>query len=170
MLGGQAHAYLVIGEIVAPRGVRGEVRVSIATDMPARFLDLENVFVGPDRILYQVRRARLHQQWALLELEGVSDRDAAESLRGQLLWVSRDQAISLDTDEYFVCDIVGLRVLTETDEELGRIVEVIATGANDVYVVRTAEGELLLPAIHDVVLTVDIKAGLMRVRVPAGLR
>ncbi|MGC9359976.1 MAG: ribosome maturation factor RimM [Anaerolineae bacterium] len=165
----RSHDCLIIGQIVAPRGVRGELRVHIITDAPDRFLDLESVFVGPELIPHKVRRARLHKQWALLEFEGINDRDAAEELRGQMLSVSRQQAIPLAEDEYFVCDIVGLLVVTDADDELGRVTEVISTGANDVYVVRTATGDLLLPAIRDVVLAIDIDAGLMRVRVPDGL-
>jgi len=168
--GSRSPAYLVIGEVMAPRGVHGELRVRIITDAPDRFLDLDSVFVGQEHCRYRVRRARLHRQWALLELAGIDDRDAAEALRGQVLSISREQAIPLRADEYFTCDIIGLRVLTETDEELGHVTEVISTGANDVYVVRTTAGDLLLPAIHEVILAVDIEAGLMRVSVPDGLR
>ena len=170
MHGSQQRTHLVIGRVIGPRGVRGEVRVGLETDLPERFLDLERVLIGPEHTPYRVRRARLHQQWALLELAGVEDRDAAEALRGQWLWVTRDEAIELDEHEYFVCDIVGLTAQTESGEELGPIVEVIPTGANDVFVIRTAEGELLLPAIHGVVLAVDIEAGTVRVRLPEGLR
>jgi 16S rRNA processing protein RimM len=166
----QQPTHLVIGQIVGPRGVRGELRVRIESDLPERFLELERVLVGPEHAPYVVQQARLHQQWALLQLEGVNDRDAAEALRGQWLWVTRDEAVPLAEHEYFVCDIVGLMVHTESGEPLGRVVEVISTGANDVYVIRTAEGELLLPAIRDVVLAVDMDAGVLRVRVPDGLR
>jgi 16S rRNA processing protein RimM len=166
---GRSHDHLIIGQIVAPRGLRGELRVRIITDAPDRFLDLASVFVGQELTLYKVKRARLHKQWALLELEGIHDRDAAEGLRGQILSVSRQQAIPLREDEYFVGDIVGLLVLTDADKELGHITEVLSTGANDVYVVRTDTGDLLLPAIRDVVLAIDVEAGLMRVHVPDGL-
>jgi len=166
----QQRTHLVIGQIVGPRGVRGELRVRIESDLPERFLDLDRVLVGPEHSPYAVQRARLHQQWALLQLEGVNDRDAAEALRGQWLWVTRDEAVLLAEHEYFICDIVGLLAQVESGETLGRVVEVISTGANDVYVIRTAEGELLLPAIHDVVLAVDMDAGVLRVRVPDGLR
>ena len=169
MHGRRSQDYLAIGEIVAPRGIRGELKVRIISDTPDRFLDLESVSVGPEFIPHKVRRARLYKQWALLELKGIDDREAAEELRGQLLSVSRQQAVPLRENEYFACDIVGLRVLTDADNELGHVTEVISTGANDVYVVRTATGDLLLPAIRDVVLAIDVDAGLMRVRVPDGL-
>jgi len=161
--------YLVIGRIVAPRGVRGELKVQIETDDPARFLDLKRVFVGEARRPYEVEAARLFKNQALLTLRGVADRDAAEALRGEYVYVHRENALPLADGEYYYHQIQGLRVVTEEGRVLGEVVEVLATGANDVYVVQGDSGEALIPAIRDVVLRIDLSAGLMTVRLLEGL-
>ncbi|MGI6367466.1 MAG: ribosome maturation factor RimM [Anaerolineae bacterium] len=163
------HQYLVIGQIVAPHGLRGQVKVRVESDDPDRFFALKHVFVGPEHRRYRLLRVLVHKEMLLLSLEGVSDRNAAETLRNALVCVDLQNALPLDSDEYFQYQIEGLRVQDEAGSLLGTVTEVLETGANDVYVIRGPVGELLLPALKGVVLRVDLEAGSMTVRVPAGL-
>lgn len=161
--------YLAIGEIVAPRGVLGELRVQIISDEPNRFLALTHVYLGPEHTEFSVRRSRVHKGQALLQLFGVDDRDAAEAWRGATVYVSLDEAVPLEEGEFYHYQVLGLDVVTDAGESLGRLREILPTGANDVYVVRGKRGEILLPAIKDVVLEIDLQAGVMRVHLPEGL-
>ncbi len=161
--------FLIIGRIVAPHGVRGELRVSIETDDPSRFLALDRVYLGDKHVLHRVLGARLHKGQALLRLDGVHDRDEAETLRGVLVHVSAEDALPLGQDEYYQHQILGLDVVTESGEHVGRVREILLTGANDVYVVRGHRGEVLLPAIRETILRVDLENSQMIVRVPEEL-
>jgi len=162
-------SFLVIGRIVAPHGVRGEVRVLIETDDPRRFLKLDRVYLGDGHAPVRVLGARLHKGQALMRLESVHDRDDAEALRGVLVCVSAHNALPLGENEYYRHQILDMTVLTEKGESLGQVKEILSTGANDVYVVQGHLGELLLPAIRDTILRVDLENSRMVVRVPEGL-
>jgi 16S rRNA processing protein RimM len=181
--GRTAPTHLLIGRVIAPRGVAGELRVFIESDDPQRFLRLPRVLVQPATgedapapedprafTVYTVQSARLHRGEALLYLEGVANRDTAETLRGASLWVAREEAIPLEEGEFYHYQVVGLTVITEAGEVLGEVREILAMPANDVYVVRGPGSELLLPAIKDVVLKIDVPAGQMVVRLLAGMR
>ena len=161
--------HVVIGRIIAPRGIRGELKVSIESEEPERFLDLRSVLIGDRFVPYAVLRARLFKGNALLQLEGIDDPDAAESLRGQLVLVPIEDAIPLAEDEYYAFELVGLTVLEEDGTPLGTLDSIMATGANDVYVVKGPRGEIMLPAIQEVVLGIDIDRGLITVRLMDGL-
>jgi 16S rRNA processing protein RimM len=164
-----ADDYLVIGRIVAPHGVRGELRVELATENPDRFAGLEAVYVGPSHRRYAVTGARPHQGRVLLLLAGVADRNAAERLRGQIVQVPMEEALPLEEGAYYYHEVEGLRVVDERGQELGLLAQVLATGANDVYIVRGPRGELLLPAIRDVILSIEPAQGRVVVRIPLGL-
>lgn len=162
--------HLVIGRVVAPRGLGGELKVAIDTEQPDRFLQLGEVYLGDGLVCFKVQRARLHRGQALLQLRGIADRNAAEAWRGAHVSVSMDDALPLEEGQYYCHQIEGLDAVTIEGEKLGRVTEVLATGANDVYVVRGDQGELLLPAVKDVILRVDLQAGILVVRLPEGLR
>jgi 16S rRNA processing protein RimM len=162
--------FLVIGRIVAPRGLRGELKVAVETDTPERFLRTARVFLGDERQVFTVRAARLHLGFALLRLSGIETRDDAERWRNSYVYVSREDAVPLEDDEYYYHQIEGLRVRTTSGEDLGRIVEVLATGANDVWVVRGRGGEVLIPALKDVIVGLDLEEGTVTVALPEGLR
>lgn len=167
--------YLVVGSIIGAHGIQGEVKVQLETSFPDRFQRLKSVLIGPpDGSAYRVvklRASRLHKNNALLTLEGVTDRSTAEELRGQVVAIPADQAMPLGEDEYYVHQIVGLAVYTEDGEHLGEVDDIIFTGANEVYVVKSEDGgELLLPAIADVVQKVDLEGGRLVVRLLEGLR
>ncbi|NLT74813.1 MAG: 16S rRNA processing protein RimM [Chloroflexi bacterium] len=162
-------AYLVVGQIVAPRGLRGELKVRVETENPDRFEDLDHLYVGPERRRYTLRGARQMKGFALLLLDGVADRDAAEQLRGLFLYVDQGNALPLGEGEYYQHQIEGLEVFREDGQRLGEVTGVLETGANDVYVVHGPAGEILLPAIRDVISAIDLEAGTMTVRIPEGL-
>lgn len=161
--------YLVIGRIARPWGIQGEVKVEIITDFPDRFSLLRKVYLGPEAVPFALKSSRLHKGAALLKLEGCHDRAAVEKLRGQLVQIPIEEAVPLEQDEYYEHQIVGLAVWTTEGEHLGAVDEVISTGSNDVYVVRGKEREVLIPAIEDVVLEINLAQGRLVVELMEGL-
>jgi 16S rRNA processing protein RimM len=145
----------MIGQVLRPHGVRGEVRVEPFTDLPERFEWLERIYVGEPPQAVVVDSVRFHQGTILLKLQGDDDRDAAEARRGQRLFVPEDEAIPLEEGEYFIHDLIGLKAFDDTGRSLGTLVEVLETGANNVFVIRGPLGELLLPDIPDVIHEID---------------
>lgn len=174
-IGNPEPRYLAIGRIVGAHGLRGELKVEILTDDPHRFHSLERLFIGPqssEPLPWALEGWRLHKGRALLQVAGCHDRATAESMRGQLVQIPFDEAIPLEEGEYFEHHILGLEVWTKSGEHLGSVDEIIYTGANEVYVVRTAAEkscEILIPAIKDVVIEVDLEIGRLLVELPDGL-
>jgi 16S rRNA processing protein RimM len=164
--------FLVIGQILRPHGVRGEVRVTPHTDQPERFTWLKSVYLGmADPQPVEVESVRFHagQGLVLLKLVGYNSREAADQLRGQWLQVREEDAISLAEGEYFLYQLEGLAVYGEDGRYLGNLTEVIETGANHVFVVQGAMGEILLPNIPEVIQDIDFAAGSMTVHLLPGL-
>lgn len=162
--------FLAIGRVIKPHGVQGEVRVELMTDVPERFKWLESVYVGernPRRVV--VESVRFHQEFVLLKLAGYPTRTEAEALRDELLQVPEEEAIPLEEGEYFLHQLLGLEVLTEGGQSLGRLTDVLETGANNVFVVSGADGEHLIPDIPDVVQEVDVDGGSIIIRPLPGL-
>jgi 16S rRNA processing protein RimM len=166
----QPPEYLVVGEIVAPFGIRGEVKVLLDTDFPDLVLDAKTVHVGEPPIPREVEWVQLYRGVVRLKLAGCDDRDAAEALRGQWVQVRAADAPVPGEGEYYYYQLIGLEVWTDQGEDLGRVVEVLPTGGNEVLVVRGVGGEVLLPLIEAVVQEVDLAAGRMRVHMLEGLR
>lgn len=165
---------VVIGEVTAPHGVRGEVRVLPMTDFPQRFRRVERLFVRrPQQDVPEQRNVqwtKFHKQFVLIKFEGIDDRDSAEQLRRALVQVAPEDVYPLPPGEYYVFDIIGLPVFDESGRRLGVVRDVLFTGANDVYVVETVDRtELLLPAIKDVVRRIDVEGRRMEVRLLPGL-
>ena len=163
-----------IGIIVKPQGIAGELRVLPTTDDPGRFALLDEVYVRPKPpgtpVQYKLISSRQHKGLVLLKLSGINDRNAAEKMVGGVVLIPPEKALKLDTDEYFIRDLVGLVVETEDNQILGEITDVFPTGANDVYVVRGHDGgSFMIPAIKDVVLAVNIPGGKITVRLLDGL-
>ena len=161
--------YLAIARISKPWGVRGEMKLEVLTGFPEKLDRLARVYVGPDAAPHQVARFRWHSGDLVLQLADVRDRDAADALRGQLVQVAREDAAPLEPGQYYEHQIVGLNVITTEGKELGQVVEVLTTGANDVYVVQGRRGEVLLPARVEVVRKIDLDAGTMTVTLLPGL-
>lgn len=167
--------FVTIGEVLGAHGVRGLLKVAPLTAYPERFLGLENVYLtrspeGPPEAR-TVQETRIHRGVVLVKLEGVDDRESAQGLRGALLQVAKDAVHPLPPGEYYVFDIVGLSVYDETGRHLGVVRDVLETRANDVYVVaRTdGQGDLLLPAVKDVIRRIDIEQQRIDVRLLPGL-
>lgn len=166
--------YLLVGRVSRPHGVRGELRVEIVTDYPERLSQHTDFYLArPDSPTtvrrYLVEKVRIHRDVALLKLVGCDDRNAADELRGLLVQIPIEDAVPLEEGEYYLYQLIGVWVETEDGEGLGQVVDVIETGANDVYVVRGPRGEVLLPAIEDVVLELDLESKRMVVHLLAGL-
>lgn len=162
--------YLAIGRVARPFGLHGELRVQLYTEYPEQLGRLHAVYLGSDVQPCQVESVRLHKGAALFKLAGIDDRTAAETLRGALVQIAREQAVPLEKDEYYEHQIVGMTVVEEDGTLLGRVTEIVSTGANDVYVVVGPDGELLLPAIESVILEIDLQLDQMVVHVMEGLR
>jgi 16S rRNA processing protein RimM len=162
--------FLVIGRIVKPHGVRGEMRVDILTELPERFEWLEAVYIGDKSpTKHQVESVRFHKSSALLKLSGCDDRDAVNQLRSQLIQIPESEGLPLEEGEYYLHQLINLRVETEEGEYLGIIKEVIETKANNVFVVKGSGPDILLPDIDEVIRDIDFEDGIMTVRLMEGL-
>ncbi len=164
-------AYFAIGQIVGVHGIRGEVKVSLMTDFPERFRRGAKLYLGSMDAAapVEIESARSHKGVMLVKFTSVPDRNAAELLQGQMLLIPEGEAMLLAEHENYAHDLIGLAVETTDGKPLGKLVEILFTKANDVYVVRGPEAEVLLPALRSVVLNVDLAAGKMVVALPDGL-
>lgn len=164
-------AYVTVGRILRPHGIRGELRMAPDTDFPERLAGLgEAVLLKDGRsTAVRVEHIRPHGREALIKLAGVDSIEQAETWRGAEVAVPRAATPVLPAGRHYVFEIIGLRVQTDAGEELGRVTEVLRTGSNDVYVVQGAGREYLIPAISSVVLTIDPAAGRLVIRPLPGL-
>src|SRR3990172_2135251 len=150
--------FLLLGRVLRPHGVRGELRVEVLTAYPERIGPGTVVYAGTDpanaagAAEYEVVSARSHLQYLILRVAGVEDREGADLLRERYLMVPLEEAVPLEEDEFYLFQVIGLAVSTVEHESLGRVVDVLETGANDVYVVQGPRGEILLPAIDDCIV------------------
>ncbi len=163
---------LRVGVISSTHGVRGEVKVYPTTDDSERFLDLDQVTLdtGREQITLEIQNVKFFKNMVILKFKGYDNINDIEKYKGKDLLIHRDQAVKLKEDEYFVTDLMGLKVVSEEGTVLGILKEVIPTGANDVYVVQPENGkELLLPAIKDCILNVDLEKGIMTIHLMDGL-
>jgi 16S rRNA processing protein RimM len=159
-----------VGRVVRPHGIRGEIAMKVMTDYPERLTGLETLYLGPDHEPYVVERIRTHKIGLLVKFEQIDDREEAETLREQFVHVHISDAVPLEEGEYYLYELEGIEVVTEDGEVLGRLTDYIQTGANDVYIITTPEEkEILIPAIPDVILDVDVKDKKMTVRLLEGL-
>lgn len=172
--------YFQVGIITAPHGLHGEVKVYPTTDDAKRFKRLKEVilalaeegqFSKEQSQIVEIESVKFFKQFVILKFKGLDRIEDVEKYRKYSLFVTRSNAVRLRKDEYFVADLIGLTVLDEDGTEIGILKDVIETGANDVYVITLKEGEeLLLPAIKQCVLVVDVEAGFIKVHILDGLR
>lgn len=163
---------LKVGIISSTHGIRGEVKVFPTTDDPQRFKKLKNIFLdsGKEKRNLKIQSVKFFKQFVILKFEEIDDINDVEKYKGSGLYVTRDQAVKLKKDEYFIADLIGLTVIAEEEKLEGTLKDVMETGANDVYVIELTDGrELLLPAIKECVLSVDIEKGEMQIRLLDGL-
>lgn len=155
--------YLLIGEITKPQGVHGELKLRPITCDPSRFEDMTYAFMKEGdiyrRVAISVRRAGADA--VFFRMEGVETRNDAEEMRGKLLYIDREHAVELDEDSTFICDLMGLKGVLTDGSEIGKIIDVMQPGGNDVYVFKGKKGEVLVPALKSVVVKVDLNEGVM---------
>ena len=161
--------YLLVGHILAPHALQGEVKVSVSSVFPERFAVGAELWVEGDDGPCRVVSSRPHGDYLLLLLDRYSDRTQAELLRNRNLVVPRGQAKPLPEGEYYSDELVGIQVITASAQDLGVLVDIWWTGANEVYVVEGPLGEVLLPAIAEVVQDVDLQNRRMVVKLLPGL-
>ena len=161
-----------VGVIAGTHGLRGEVKVFPTTDEPARFLDLEKVILdtGREERTLTIRSVKFFKKFVILGFKGMDRIEDVEKLKGAELLINREDAIPLEEGEYFIPDLLGLRVVTDDGRELGVIKDVIETGANNVYDVQNEDGaRILIPAIPQCILDVRLEEGDMTVHLVPGL-
>ncbi len=152
--------HLMIGQVVKAQGLSGEVKVKPLTDDPARFAKLTQALVKRDAgfVPVAVEYVREHQDFVYLRLDGAADRDQAEAQRGWELYVDRANAAKLPEDHHFIVDLIGCLVEDTNGTILGTLTDVLQPGANDVYMIKTAQGTLMVPVLNRVVVSIDVRA------------
>lgn len=163
---------LRVGVITSAHGIKGEVKVFPTTDDAKRFKELKEVILdtGKEYIPMEIEHVKFFKNMVILKFRGYDNINEIEKYKSKDLLITRDQAVDLEPDEYFITDLIGLAVVSDQGAELGILKDVLETGANDVYVVAMKDGkELMLPAIGDCILNVDLEQGRMEVHVLEGL-
>ena len=161
-----------VGIITSTHGVKGEVKVYPTTDDVKRFKKLKDIILdtGKEHIALELESVKFFKQMVILKFKGIDTLNDVENFRQKSLYVTRANAVRLRKDEYFIADLIGLKVVDEENKELGTLEDVMLTGVNDVYVIKLLNGkELLLPAIKQCILDVDMENRCMQVHVLDGL-
>lgn len=164
--------YLQIGVISSTHGIKGEVKVFPTTDDVNRFKKLKEVYMdtGKEKMVLHPESVKFFKQFVIIKFKEFNSINEVEAYRNKSLLVDRVNAVKLRKDEYFIADLIGLKVNTDEEKELGTLKDVLQTGANDVYIVETKEGkEVLLPAIKECILKVDVEGGEVLVHIMDGL-
>lgn len=163
---------LQVGVITSTHGVRGEVKVFPTTDDAARFKKLKNVILdtGKEKLELEIAGVKFFKNMVILKFKEFDNINDVEKYRQKGLFVTRENAVKLKKDEYFIADLIGLAVWTDEGEKLGTLTDVLQTGANDVYTVRMKDGDdVLVPAIKDCIQDVDLEEHRMTVHLLPGL-
>ncbi len=156
-----------VARIVRPWGASGEVKVVVTSGLPDRLRGYRAVQVRG--VSLHVQRVRVERGSVVVKLRGVDSREEAGALRGAALEVPESSLPELPPDTYYHFQIVGLRVVTPQGEDLGEVADILSTGSNDVYVVKNATAEFLVPAIEDVVRGIDLRSGVVTIEPMPGL-
>ena len=160
-------AFLIVGYVKDPRGTGGEVRIDVQTDFPDRF--------EPGKVLYvdghplNIERSYPHKNSVILKLSGIDTADAGRRLRGKSLDIPLEEAHILPEGEYYRFQLIGLDVVSITGEAVGKIIDILPTASNDVYILDGPLGQILIPATEDVVKSIDLDAQQMRIEIIDGL-
>ena len=163
---------LRVGVIANTHGIRGEVKVFPTTDEKERFKDLKKVILdmGKEQKVLEIQSVRFFKNLVILKFKGIDNINDIEMYKGKDLLVTREDAGPLEEGEYFIADLLDLDVYSDEDEKIGVLYDVMQTGANDVYVVKTEEGkEILLPAIDECILDINLEESRMTVHIMEGL-
>lgn len=172
-IGDMMENILQVGIISSTHGIRGEVKVFPTTDDVNRFKKLKEVLLdtGKETLPLTIEGVKFFKQFVILKFKGIDDINDIERYRGKSLYVTRENAVKLKKDEYFIADLIGLFVENEDGSFQGTLKDVLETGANDVYIVtdQNTGKEVLIPAIKDCILQVDVEQGFMKVHLLDGL-
>ena len=163
---------LRVGVIASTHGVKGEVKVFPTTDDAARFKQLKAVLLdtGKERLPLTIEHVKFFKNMVILKFKGYDSINDIEKYKSKDLLIFRENAVELGPDEYFITDLIGLEVMTDQGETLGVMKDVLETGANDVYVVELESGkELLVPAIGECILDVNLEERTMKIHLLEGL-
>jgi len=158
---------LIVGRILAPWGIRGEVKVEVATDFPERFAPQKVVYLNARPL--EIESCRPHKQHLVVKLATIDSVEDAERLRGQDLTIPSSELSRLPEGQYYTFQIIGLDVLTTEGQYLGQVTDIMTTASNDVYIVEGEGGEILIPAIEDVVKSIDLEEGKIIIEAIKGL-
>lgn len=159
--------FLAIGRLRRPHGIDGEINMEILTDFPERIRARRIVFVGDEHEKMRITHVRRHDRALLITFEGLESEETVGRLRNKIVYTRAVNLPDLPEGEYYHHQLLGMRVVTEDEKEIGFLSEILETGANDVYLIQSPDGqETLLPAIADVVLEVNVERREMRVRLP----
>ena len=164
---------LQVGVITTTHGVRGEVKVFPTTDDPQRFKELKNVILddGKNKMDLEIQSVKFFKNLVILKFKGIDNINDVEKYKKADLYVTRENAVELAENEYFIADLIELSVTSDEGEDLGVISDVLQTGANDVYVIsKKGQPDLLIPAIKECILKVDMDNRTMQVHLLPGLR
>lgn len=163
--------FLQVGVISSTHGIRGEVKVFPTTDDPARFKKLKKVLLdtGRGQLELEVQSVKFFKQFVIVKFKGIDNINEIEQYKGKSLFVPRENAVRLEKDEYYIADLIGMEVFTE-DGRFGILRDVMETGANEVYIIDSDEyGEVLIPAIRQCILDVDVAENKMKIHLMDGL-
>ena len=175
---------LRVGVISQTHGIKGEVKVYPTTDDPTRFEVLENVYlrqvpqgmrgkVNDELVHLKIKGVKYFKQFVILKFDGIDNINDVEKYKGYELYVTREDAVPLEEGEYYIADLIGLKVIDEEEKETGVLKDVLQTGANDVYVVKGnmdyGNKEILIPVIKDCILNVDLENKVVKVHLLKGL-
>lgn len=163
---------LKVGVISSTHGIRGEVKVFPTTDDPNRFKKLKQIILdtGKGQKELEIQGVKFFKQFVILKFKDIDDINDIEKYKGKSLFVTRENAVELEEDEYFIADLIDMQVVLEDGAVFGTLTDVMETGANDVYCIETEKyGEVLIPAIKECILDVDIENNKMVIHLMAGL-
>lgn len=164
---------LKVGIIASMHGVKGEVKVYPTTDDVNRFKKLKQVLLdnGKETISLEIEGVKFFKQMVILKFKGIDSLDDAFHLKQKELYILRKDAVKLKADEYFIADLIGMDVFDDQENKLGKLIDVMTTGANDVYIVQMQENEkeLLIPAIKECILNIDVEQKKMVIHLMEGL-
>ncbi len=168
-----ADNFVIIGKIAKPHGIRGEVKVYSYSEQPENFRHYKNIVLqepaGNGTENYRVVKSRELGKLAILQLEGVTSREAAEALQGSTVWLEKTDFPQLQPDDYYWHQMIGLQVCTETGRELGKVISLFSTRAHDVLVVTGGGREYLIPVNAEIINGIDIQEGRLLIQPPPGL-
>ena len=155
------------GNVLKPKGLKGELKVQPVTDYPESFLKRKELYIGKtpeDAVLRKVLSAKLHQGFAWIVFEGIGSREEAEAVAGYHLFVTHDDLEPLPDDRAYIHDLIGLEVLDERGGKIGRVSDVLEMPAHDVYEIETVGRKVLVPAVEEFVEEIDLRKGIMVLR------